>query len=89
MIGRFRGTENRDRLISAIRQQIIIHDNETLSNKLADQAELLQFENGEKLIIQDGADDDLYFILSGRLSIVVNGREVAIRESGDILAKWR
>ena len=83
MISRFRGTENRDRLISAIRQQTIIHDNENLSIELADQAEILQFEPEEYLIIQGGADNDIYFILAGRISIVVNGREVAIRESGE------
>ena len=82
MISRFRGTENRDRLISAIRQQTIIHNNENLSVELADQAEILQFEPEAELIVQGGADNDIYFILAGRLSIVVNGREVAIRESG-------
>ena len=82
MINRFRETENRDRLIWALRQQTILHDNENLSNEIADQAKLLQFESGEELIIQDDADNDIYFILAGRLSIVVNGREVAIRNSG-------
>ena len=83
MISRFRGNENRDRLISAIRQQTIIHDNENLSVELAKQAEILQFEPKGELIIQGGADSDIYFILAGRLSIVVNGREVAIRKSGE------
>ena len=83
MINRFRGTEGRDRLISALRKQTILHDNETLSNELSDHGELLQFESGEKLIIQGEADNDIYFILAGRLSIVVNGREVAIRKSGE------
>ena len=82
MINRFRGEASRNRLIWALRKQSILHDNETLSNELADQAELLQFESGEELIIQDGADNDIYFIIAGRLSIVVNGREVAIRNSG-------
>ena len=82
MISRFRGEAGRPRLIWALRKQPILHDNETLSNELADQAELLQFEAGEKLIIQDDADNDIYFILAGRLSIVVNGREVATRNSG-------
>ena len=82
MISRFRGEAGRPRLIWALRKQPILHDNETLSNELADQAELLQFEAGEKLIIQDDADNDIYFILAGRTSIVVNGREVAIRNSG-------
>ena len=82
MIGRFYGKEGRNRLVSALRKQIIIHDNETLSIELADQAELLQFEPEERLIVQDSVDDDIYFILAGRLAIVVNGREIAIRDSG-------
>lgn len=83
MISRFRGAENRDRLISALRQQTIIHDNENLAIELAEQAEILQCEPEEYLITQGGADNDIYFILAGRVSIVVNGREVAIRESGE------
>ena len=82
MISRFSGTENRDRLISALRQQTIIHDNENLSIELAEQVEILQCESGEELIVQGAADNDIYFILSGRFSIVVNGREVAIRGPG-------
>ena len=82
MINRFCGPENRDRLISALRQQTIIHDNENLSIELANRAEILQFAAKEALIVQDEADNDLYFILAGRISIIVNGREVAIRESG-------
>lgn len=82
MISRFRGEAGRHRLIWALRKQLILHDNETLSNELADQIELLQLESKDTLIVQDEADNDIYFIIAGRLSIVVNGREVAIRESG-------
>ena len=81
MINRFREKEGRNRLISALRQQTIIHDNETLSRELADRVELLSLELEDELIIQGEADNDLYFILTGRLSVIVNGREVAIRES--------
>ena len=82
MINRFRGETSRHRLIWELRKQPILHDSETLSNELVDQAELLQVEAEEELIAQDDADNDIYFILSGRLSIIVNGREVAIRNSG-------
>ncbi len=82
MINRFRGIEGQARLIWALRKQSILPDDETLFNELADQVELLQFENEEELIGQNDADNDIYFILAGRLSIVVNGREVAIRNSG-------
>ena len=82
MIGRFRGIEGRSRLVSALRKQVILHDNETLSKELSDHAELAQLERDDQLIVQDEADDDVFFILAGRLSIVINGREVAIRRSG-------
>ena len=82
MINRFRGETSRDRLIWALRKQLILHDNETLSNEIADQGELLQFELNEEIVVQGDADNDIYFILAGRLSISVNGREVAIRNSG-------
>ncbi len=82
MISRFCGKEGRNRLIFALRKQIVVHDNESLSMELADQAELIQLESGETLIAQNNIDNELYFILSGRLSIIANGREVAIRNSG-------
>ena len=82
MINRFRGKGSRDRLIAALRTQLIIHDNETLAVELADQAELLQLEPEDELIGQDNVDNEIYFILAGRLAVVVNGREVAIRQSG-------
>ena len=82
MISRFHGCQGRNRLISALRKQVIIHDNEALSIELSDQAEVVQFEPGDLLIRQDEADDDIYLILAGRLSVVVGGREVAIRASG-------
>ena len=83
MISRFSGKEGRPRFISALRKQIILHDNETLCEEIADKAKLLQLELGENVIIQDAIDDEIYFILAGRMSIVVNGREVAVRNPGE------
>ena len=83
MINRFRGESGRNCRIWALRQQKILHDNEDLSNEIADQAELLQFESNEEVVVQGDADNDIYFILAGQLSIAVNGREVAIRKSGE------
>ena len=82
MINRFRDAEGHKRLISVLRKQIIIQGDENLSTELAGQAEIFSFEFGDELITQDGVDNDIYFILAGRLSIVVNGREVAIRNAG-------
>lgn len=83
MINRFQGPEGQNRLISALRQQVVLHNNELLLKKLAHQVEPIQIESGERLIQQDDVDNDIYFILAGRVSIIVNGREVAIRKSGE------
>lgn len=83
MINRFRSAEGHNRLISALRQQVILHNNEPLLEELTDKVELSQLESGGQLIAQDDVDNDIYFILAGRLSIAVNGREVAIRKSGE------
>ncbi|RKU13027.1 cyclic nucleotide-binding protein [Candidatus Poribacteria bacterium] len=87
MINRFRGKEGNKRFISALRKQSILHNNELILKELAEKSELIQVESGDKLITQDGADNDIYFILAGRLSIVVNGWEVAIRDSGQCVGE--
>ena len=83
MISRFCGKENLDQFIAVLRKQVIIQGDETLATELADKAKPLQLESGDELIVQDDVDDDIYFILAGELSIVVNGRTVAIRKSGE------
>jgi len=82
MIKRFQGADGTPRLISSLRDQKIIHDNEELATKIAGMINLKMIEPGEVLITQDEVDNDLFFILSGRLSVLVHGREVAVRHSG-------
>src|SRR5687767_7828283 len=85
MIRRFQGPENRDKLIEAIQRQQVVPNIRGLAEKLADVSELLQFEPTPPhnvLIQQNAADNDLFLILAGRVSITVNGREVAIRQAG-------
>lgn len=83
MIERFHGSENRNRLIEAIKRQTIVRDDEALANAISDQLELAEFEAGAPIIAQGGYDDDLYLILAGRAAVIVNGREVAVRGVGE------
>lgn len=83
MISRFSGTEGHLRFVSALCKQIILPDDMTLCSELAEQAELLELKPKENVIKQGDVDDDIYFLLAGQLSIVVNGREVAIRNPGE------
>jgi predicted nucleotide-binding protein len=85
MIRRFQGPENRDKLIEALQRQQVLQGTKGVAEKLADVAELLQFAPEPKkniLIQQNSADNELFLILAGRVSIEVNGREVAIRQAG-------
>jgi CRP/FNR family transcriptional regulator, cyclic AMP receptor protein len=82
MIRRF---EDRNKLIEALERQQILRGTTGVGEQLANVAELLQFEPEPKkniLIQQNNADNDLFLILAGRVSIEVNGREVATRQAG-------
>ena len=85
MLDRLQGEDGHRRLVEALRLQQIVKDEEPLAAELANAAELISFEPAagqEEIVRQGGVDNDIYFILSGRVSIVVNGREVAMRTFG-------
>ena len=82
MITRFEGHESRPRLIAALRVQQSVHNDEQLAEELADLVELMQVEPGRFFISQGAADNDIYLILAGSVSIIVNGREKARRKAG-------
>lgn len=85
MISRFLGEEGRPRLISALQAQQSVHNNEDLAKELADFVELVQIESGkpESTFIKQGdSDNDIFLILAGKVSVVVNGREKAHRTTG-------
>jgi CRP/FNR family cyclic AMP-dependent transcriptional regulator len=84
MIERFRGTAGKRLRVEAIRQQQIVENNTALAKKLDAVAKLMQLEAvaPKNVCIKQGAtDNDLYLILSGKVSVCVHGREVAIRHA--------
>lgn len=83
MIERFEGLDNRRRLIEALKGQVIVRDDQALANALADVLQLQEYMPNASLITQDEMDQDLYLIIAGKVSIQVNGREVAIRATGE------
>ncbi len=82
MIERFTGQEGRSTAIEALGNQSALLGDAGLVEAVYDQAEVLGFEPGETLIEESDPTNDAYFILSGIVSIRVNGREVAVRTSG-------
>ncbi len=82
LIQRFEGNGGKRLLTDALSAQWLVGHDRELADALADAAELRELTVGEVLITQGDSDNDFYFVLAGSLSIVVNGREVAIRNSG-------
>jgi predicted nucleotide-binding protein len=83
MIDRFKGDAGRGNLMDAVMQQAIAGGNRDLAEELANRLELVEVAEGESLITQGAEDNDLFFIVAGTFSIVVNGRDVAVRGRGE------
>lgn len=80
---RFSGSGGRSKLIESLLRQPLIGGDAVVSGKLAKLVEVVETRAGRKLTRQGLGDNDIFFILSGKVSVRVNGREIAVRESGE------
>ncbi len=82
VIHRFTGRGSKSRVIDAFRNQDIVAGELSLAKKLASQASIQDWKKNRDVMQQGWTDDEIYFILSGAVSIIANGREIAKREAG-------
>lgn len=82
MLARFDGENGRRRLVDLLSRQMAVGGAGAVAEELAGLVTVRAVPGREVLIQQDGDDNDLYFVLSGRVSVQVNGREVAVRGPG-------
>lgn len=83
MSGKFdKAGDGRRRLAEALEQQRLLLNNKTLIETAIDRGQIIEVPSEATVISQDGDDSDIYFIVSGALSVQVNGREVASRSTG-------
>lgn len=85
MLHRFKGKGGRKCLVAALRLQHIAADDPRIAAKLAQVARLVVLGTtpaNREVICQGASDNDIYLILTGALSVQVNGRVVATRRSG-------
>jgi CRP/FNR family cyclic AMP-dependent transcriptional regulator len=82
MLDRFQGQDGRRRFTETLARQTVVNGNSVLADQLMEAAELLSFAPGELLIQAGDARSDVFFILAGRVSIEINGLEVAVRAAG-------
>ena len=82
MIERFDGNGGRAALVEELTRQVVVNGDVQLAEALADNVILKEFDAEEILIEQHGEDNSLYFILTGEITIVINGETIATRLSG-------
>jgi predicted nucleotide-binding protein len=82
LINRYRGPEGTRLLVEALRAQHFIEGDEGLAAALSEQGILEEFEANQRIITQGASDNDLILIVSGQVTILVNGRKVSERRAG-------
>lgn len=81
-IERFTGGQTAPALLQALCEQSIVHGNNVLAAAFAKVVKLEEHAPGTPLIEQGNADNHIFFILIGEVTIVINGQEVAHRKAG-------
>ncbi len=82
MLVRFQGPGGSRLLTDAVSRQALVAGDLELAQRITAEVQISERDAGATLIEQSAADNDIYFIISGRVSVTVNGREVAIRSAG-------
>ena len=77
----FQGSEGRQRLINALISQRLVRD-EDLAAAVVSYLKLEEISAGTNLIKQGASDTDLFLVLSGMLSVAIDGRIVARKMAG-------
>jgi predicted nucleotide-binding protein len=83
MIERFQGAEGKRRLIDALLSQQAVHRAPEMADDLAASVTLEEFKPGDYLAKQNGEDTDMFFLLTGKVEILVNDRVLATRSPGE------
>ena len=83
MIDRFQGDEGRRRLIAALTEHRLIANQPELAERLIAAGELLEISAGTPFINQGDQAADVFFIITGKVEVRVNGKSVACRFPGD------
>ena len=77
----FQGPEGRQRLINALISQRLVRD-EDLAAAVVPYLKLEEISAGTNLIKQGASDTDLFLVLSGTLSVAIDGHIVARKMAG-------
>lgn len=78
---RFEGA-GKSRLIEELQRQELTGGDPTVAQAIADAGELVEYSLGDRVITEGASDNDVYFLLAGRVAIVIKGQQRAHRDAG-------
>ena len=82
MIPRFAGAAGRKHLLTSLCDQQSVAGEKTLARRLMASGSLQEYLPGNQITRQGDADNDMYFIVSGSVSVMINDRDIATRSAG-------
>lgn len=82
IVPRFAGTTGRRNLVAAVCRQHAVAGDGALARRLVAAGSLHEYRPGRTIVTQGAADNDMYMIVSGSVSVIINKREIAVRASG-------
>ncbi len=81
MLDKFRGN-NAPQLLDAVLRQEFVAGNRALAEKIVEKGELVLFEKDGEVIKQGADDNDIYLLVAGSVTLVINGVEKRVRKAG-------
>lgn len=82
MIHRYNGKAGMARLIDCLCTQPCIAGNRFIAQKIAAAGTLLDEQPNRNIITQGASDNDFFLVISGQVSVIINGRQIATRSEG-------
>lgn len=79
LLVRFPTRNRRSKAIECLLNQKLVLQNKKLAEEIYSAGKFLVFQNGESITVQDSTENDIYFLLSGEVCILVKGKEVSRR----------
>lgn len=83
MIERFQGDDGRRRLVATLTEHRLVANRPELAERLVTVGELMEVPAGTVFINQGDQTSDVFFIVTGKVEVRVNGKIVAYRFPGD------
>jgi len=84
---RLAGPENVDKLADALSAQPTLKGNAKAIQQIAEEGSVLVFTDGELLLTEKHDDDDMFFVVSGKVEVLIKGNHVAFRHAPSVVGE--